>query len=110
MPKRRKRAFLNRRTPGTARMRNIRPQKTEKLIRQDNANARVSIAQFRQAVSEDARTERNEQTRFERRQTRCFIVHKLRASIRQFRQVHGSFICDSFLRLTFYYEPDLPYY
>ena len=66
-------------------MRNLTAQRTEKLIRQDSVNAGVSMAQLRQAEPEDARTERNEQIRLERRQTRRFIVHRLRANNQQFR-------------------------
>jgi len=57
-------------------MRNIRAQRTEEQIQQQNTDAHVSMAQLRQEQSEDTRAERNEVIRLEQRQSHCQETQK----------------------------------
>ncbi|CAG5018361.1 unnamed protein product [Parnassius apollo] len=74
-------------------MRNRRSQRTEEQIQQQNADARVSIAQLRQEQSEDTGAERNEVIRLEQRQSRRFTVKRRRTNDQQRQQLHRALKC-----------------
>lgn len=110
MPRKRKGANLSRNTSETRSKRNLRSERTEEEIQQENTDARVSMAQLRQEQSEDTRAERNEVIRLQQRQSRRFTANRRRTNNQQRQQVHRAFTYDSFLRLAFQYEPDVEYY
>lgn len=101
MPRKRKGADLGCNTSRSRSMRNRRSERTEEQSQQQNTDARVSMAQLRQAQSEDTRAERNEVIRLEQRQSRRFTVNRRRTNDHQRQQVHRAFTSDSFLRLAF---------
>jgi hypothetical protein len=109
MPTKLKGANLSRNTSRYRSMRNRRAERTEEQIQQQNTDARVSMAQL-QEQSEDTRAERNEVIRSEQRQSRRFTVNRRRTNDQQRQEVHRAFTSNSFLRLSFQYEPDIEYY
>ncbi|CAG9839099.1 unnamed protein product [Diabrotica balteata] len=110
MPRKRKGADLSRNTSRSRSMRDTRSQRTEEQVRQQNADARVSLQQLRQEQSEDKRAERNEVIRVEQQKSRRFTVNRRRTNDQQPQQVHCAFTSDLFLRLAFQYEPGIKYY
>jgi len=93
---------LAHRTTKTTTKRDIRAQRTDEQIHQDNEDMRANVARLR--VTQD---EQNQKRRSEARQ---FAVDARRANVRQRQQVHRAFTSESFLRLTFECGPDIKYY
>jgi hypothetical protein len=59
-------------------MRNRREQRSEEQIQSNNMNVRESMAQLCESQSHEARAERSESRRLEKRQARRFVVNARR--------------------------------
>lgn len=104
MPTKRRGGNLSRDTSRSRSIRNIRAQRTEEQVQEENTRARVRMTRLRQEQSDDIRAG------LEQRQSHRFTVNRRRASDQQRQQAHRAFVAKSFLRLAFQYEPDIEYY
>lgn len=110
MPARRRGSNLGRRTAGAIQRRNLRAQRTDVQIQQENEVVRVNMSQLRASQSQDDRAERNEERRLQQRQARRYVVEARRENDIRRQQVHRAFISHTFRRLAFEYEPDVTYF